>query len=136
MSVDERARHRLYLKLEEVLGAEEAGILMDHLPPTGFGDLVTKGDLDLIRAATKSDIEALRVETKSDIEALRVETKSDIEALRVETKSEFASVRADLQALEHKLTSRIDRSARQLMAWVSGMVLATGGLAFTAGRFV
>src|SRR5919108_1621955 len=44
MPVDERARHRLYLKLEEVLGAEEAGILMTQLP----GDarqLVTRQDL-------------------------------------------------------------------------------------------
>ena len=45
MSVDERARHRLYRKLEEVLGAEEAGTLMGQLPPTGYADLATKNDL-------------------------------------------------------------------------------------------
>jgi hypothetical protein len=38
--------------------------------------------------------------------------------------------------LRHELGERIDRSARQLVVWVSGMVLATGGLAFAAGRFV
>jgi hypothetical protein len=46
MPVDERARHRLYLKLEDVLGPEEAGTLMAHLPPGGYGELVTKADLD------------------------------------------------------------------------------------------
>jgi hypothetical protein len=47
MAIDERARHRLYRKLEEILGSEEAGTLMDHLPPAGFADLVTKDDLRL-----------------------------------------------------------------------------------------
>jgi hypothetical protein len=45
MSVDERARHRLYRRLEEVLGTEEAGVLMNHLPPAGAAELVTKQDL-------------------------------------------------------------------------------------------
>jgi hypothetical protein len=45
MGVDERARHRLYRRLEEVLGPEEAGILMNHLPPAVLSDLATKADL-------------------------------------------------------------------------------------------
>jgi hypothetical protein len=32
MAVNERGRHQLYLKLEEVIGREEASILMAHLP--------------------------------------------------------------------------------------------------------
>jgi hypothetical protein len=60
MAIDEQARHRLHRKLEEVLGPEEAGILMDHLPPRGFGDLATKGDLELLRTAMKADIDGFR----------------------------------------------------------------------------
>jgi hypothetical protein len=89
MPVDERSRHRLYRKLESVLGPEEAGILMEHLPPSGFGNL-----------ATKQDLEGLE------------------------------------ERLEHRLTAKIEESARRLVMWTSGMVLATGGLAFAAGRFV
>jgi hypothetical protein len=55
MSVDERARHRLYLKLEEVLGTEEAGTLMGQVPPTGYADLATRADL----LAVKNDLAAL-----------------------------------------------------------------------------
>ncbi|HEX2031743.1 MAG TPA: hypothetical protein VHL78_10125 [Actinomycetota bacterium] len=95
MPVDEQGRHQLYLKLEEVLGPEEAGILMDHLPPRGFGDLATKGDLELLRSALKSEIDALRV---------------------------------DFQAVEHKLTAKIESMGRRLVMWSSSMVLATGGL--------
>jgi hypothetical protein len=45
MTVDERARHRLYRRLEEVLGPEEAGVLMNHLLPAAASDLVTRHHL-------------------------------------------------------------------------------------------
>jgi hypothetical protein len=46
MALDERARHELYLRLEEHLGAEAATTLMEHLPPVGWADVATKRDLD------------------------------------------------------------------------------------------
>ena len=46
MAVDERRRHEMYLKLEEVLGPDEATTLMEHLPPVGSADVATKRDLD------------------------------------------------------------------------------------------
>jgi len=46
MAIDERARHQLYLRLEEQLGAEAATTLMEHLPPVGWADVATKRDLD------------------------------------------------------------------------------------------
>jgi hypothetical protein len=64
MGVDERARHRLYRRLEEVLGPEEAGTLMNHLPPAGLSDLATKADLFLLRA----EMEALRADLTAQIE--------------------------------------------------------------------
>jgi hypothetical protein len=46
MAIDERARHELYLRLEEHLGPEAATTLMEHLPPVGWADVATKRDLD------------------------------------------------------------------------------------------
>ena len=45
MVVDERSRHELYRRLEEVLGPEAATTLIEHLPPVGWADVSTKGDL-------------------------------------------------------------------------------------------
>jgi len=45
MVVDERSRHELYRRLEEVLGAEAATTLIEHLPPVGWADVATKHDL-------------------------------------------------------------------------------------------
>lgn len=59
MAIDERARHELYLRLEEHLGAEAATTLMEHLPPTGWADVATKRDLDHQTESLKADIDRL-----------------------------------------------------------------------------
>ena len=70
MVIDERARHVLHKRLEEILGPEEAATLMEHLPPVGWADVATKRDLDQSQAATKRDIEHLQDATKRDLEVL------------------------------------------------------------------
>ena len=59
MPVDERARHRLFDKLEAVLGTEEASILMEHLPPVGWADVATKHDLDALGELLRQSIDTL-----------------------------------------------------------------------------
>ena len=46
MAITEEGRHRLYERLEEVLGREQAATLMEHLPPVGWADVATRRDLD------------------------------------------------------------------------------------------
>ena len=73
MVVDERRRHQLYRRLEEVLGQDEAGTLMEHLPPVGWADVARQGDL----IALRKDLEVLRAELDSKLEAkLNSQTKT------------------------------------------------------------
>ena len=58
MAIDERSRHALYVKLEQVLGAEDASVLMEHLPPLGWADVTTKRDLDGLEARLGLRLEA------------------------------------------------------------------------------
>lgn len=67
MSISEAQRHELHRRLEEVLGSEEAAILMEHLPPVGWADVATKTDLDHLRAATKADTEHLESVLRSEL---------------------------------------------------------------------
>ena len=60
------ATDQMYLKLEEVLGREEADTLMNHLPPTGWADVARKSDLDQLR---------INLETKFDAMEARFEAK-------------------------------------------------------------
>jgi hypothetical protein len=60
MALNERARHQLYLRLEEQLGAEAATTLMEHLPPTGWADVATKRDLDQLADRLETQLSTRR----------------------------------------------------------------------------
>lgn len=49
MVITESNRHRLHQALIDALGEQEAATLMEHLPPIGWADVATKGDLDHLR---------------------------------------------------------------------------------------
>lgn len=57
MAIDERTRHELHQRLDEVLGVDEAATLMSHLPPTGWGDVVTREHLDLRLTALETRLD-------------------------------------------------------------------------------
>jgi hypothetical protein len=66
MALDERARHHLYLRLEEQLGPEAASTLMEHLPPVGWADVATKRDLDQLADRLEAQLyKALAEQTRA-----------------------------------------------------------------------
>jgi hypothetical protein len=77
----EEKRHRLYMRLGDVLGDEEAATLMEQLPPVGIGwaDVARRDEV-----ATKADLEQLRGEVKADLAELRGEIKAQGGELRAE----------------------------------------------------
>ncbi len=58
MALDERARHELFLRLEQALGPESAETLMEMLPPVGW-DVATKHDLVALEERMDLRFEAL-----------------------------------------------------------------------------
>lgn len=82
MAIDETARFELHEGLREVLGDARAGVLMSLLPPTGWADVATKHDLDVVR--------------------------DDVARLEARLGDEIAGVRADMARLEARLEARID----------------------------
>jgi hypothetical protein len=113
MAVDERRRHLLYRRLEEVLGPDEAGTLMDHLPPVGWADV-----------ARKSDIDALRRELGSEIGGEIVAVRREMEHLEDRLTNRF----------EAKLEAKLNSQTKTLVALMTGQVVAVAGLAFAAAR--
>jgi len=129
MAISEESRQHLYLRLEEVLGREEAATLMEHLPPVGWADVATKRDIDALAVATKRDIDALAVATKRDIDALAVATKRDIDALEAVTSHRFDALESKVATLatrewiEHELRGMTQRSTTLLIAAFSSMIV-------------
>jgi hypothetical protein len=67
VAITEDNRRRLYQRLEEVLGAEQAATLMEHLPPVGWADVATKRDLDAVRASIDHLADKLRAEWRHEL---------------------------------------------------------------------
>lgn len=118
MSIDEQSRHRLFTRLEEVLGGEEATTLMDHLPPVGWADVATKRDLDHLAVATKGDLEHLRV----SLENLRINLEREIQA---STHAVTASFRGELVALQ-----------RHMVFALTGSMVSISALAFAIAQLI
>jgi hypothetical protein len=127
MALDERARHHLYLRLEEQLGPEAATTLMEHLPPTGWADVATNRDLDLLRVATKRDLDLLRAATQADIHELR----ADIDHFHELFNSELQRTGDQLRAEFHR--SLAEQTRTVVLANI-GMFVAMAGVAFAAAR--
>lgn len=67
MAITEESRHRLYQRLGEVLGEEQATTLMEHLPPVGWADVATKRDLDVLRTELRLEFAAFREEMRVEL---------------------------------------------------------------------
>jgi len=124
MAIDERARHELYLRLEEHLGPEAASTLMEHLPPTGWAEVTTKRDLDHLREVTKADIDRYTAEMRSDIDRYTAEMRSDIELLGTQLRLEMRDMSL---ALQKKISSQTWVLLSALLLAVLGALISGGG---------
>jgi len=59
VAVEERSRHELYLRMEELIGAERAGTVMSILPPVGWADVATKQDLFELEVRLEAKLDRL-----------------------------------------------------------------------------
>lgn len=79
MTSTDNDRRILHSALEAACGPRPAEILMEHLPPAGWRDLVTKDDLVLARSGIQLEIEKFRSEVHLELEKLRTEVIERIE---------------------------------------------------------
>ena len=89
LAFTEQNKRRLHARLCEVIGTEEADILMEQLPPITWTEFATKRDLDELRIATKHDIDELRIATKHDIEFSAIATRTDLEQVITKTRNDL-----------------------------------------------
>jgi hypothetical protein len=114
VAVTEESRHRLYERLEEVLGPEQAATLMEHLPPVGWADVATRRDLDQLEE--------------------RLSLRMDL--LDSKLRQEMAAVRTEVAGVRVELHSELRRLAFTMVAAMLGAMSTLSGLAFAAGRLV
>jgi signal-transduction protein with cAMP-binding, CBS, and nucleotidyltransferase domain len=95
MPVDERSRHALYLRLEQVLGHEEATTLMESLPPVGWAEVASKEDVERLAEINRKEHEHLaeifRKEHEHLAEIFRKENEAQEHRIMAAFRKEFAA---------------------------------------------
>ena len=108
----EQNKRRLHARLCEVIGTEEADILMEQLPPITWTEFVTKRDLDELRIATKHDIEFSAIATRTDLEQVITKTRTDLEKSIMEVKHSVETTKLELTGSILELTATMERGFR------------------------
>ena len=143
MTITEAERFQMHEALSTAHGKEVAAIIMEHLPPTGWGDVarrsdvadlrvLTTKDLEMVRIALTSDMQALRTELTSDMQALRVELRGEMQELRAELRGEMQELRAELRGemsvLRADMRSEMHMLFNKQLKWLVGVVISAQAL--------
>ena len=108
MAIDERSRHELFVRLEEVLGEEHASVLMEHLPPVGWADVATKRDLDQLEE---------RLEMKLDARFAQVDARfAQVDARFEQMEARFDHVDARFDQVETRFDAKLEASEQRVVA--------------------
>lgn len=91
MAISEESRHHLYQRLRQVLGPEEATVLMDYLPPVGWADVATRRDLDGLESRVGLRLERID-ERFGDVDRRFNEVDRRLEGLDNRMQSGFAQI--------------------------------------------
>ena len=127
MTISEESRHRLYQRLEEVLGEAEAATMMEHLPPVGWADVATKRDLDALQTSIRAELELFRTTTTADIQTglteYRNEFHVELAAVRAEHREDLRDLRTDLRDLRTEMRAYVLATLSAMVA-ISGTMVA------------
>ena len=112
----EQNKRRLHARLCEVIGTEEADILMEQLPPITWTEFATKRDLDELRIATKHDIEFSAIATRTELEQVITKMRTDLEQLIFQTRTDLEKslmeVQHSVETTKLELTATMERGFR------------------------
>lgn len=148
MAVDERSRHRLRLRLAELLGEAEAHTLMDHLPPAEWGDVATRRELEALSSSVRNRLDALG-ERLSEVDQRLGERITAVDERTGAVERRHFEVDRRLVQLEDRLVHRIEDSTQEVLASIRhdlvaqartfafaqiGSVVAVGSLVLAAVR--
>jgi predicted nuclease with TOPRIM domain len=93
MVVGEGQRRALHERLVEVLGVDLADTMMEHLPPSGWGDVARRSDLDHLDRMLRLEMASMETRLIARIDGLGAELRGEMAELRSELRGEIADVR-------------------------------------------
>lgn len=128
MVVDEGQRRALHQRLVDLLGMDLADVLMEHLPPSGWGDVARRSDLDHLERVLRSELRGEIGELRGEISELRGEMRQ----LRGEMNGLGGELRGEMSGLAGELRAEMAKQSRTVMVSSAALVVSVVGSLITA----
>ena len=114
MSITDSKRTDIHNCLRDLMGHDMADIMMEFLPPVGWGEVVRRQDVNSLGVALRSEMSVMGSDLHTEIAGVRNELKAEIAELRGEfvafkqvTEVRFASLEASITSLKNTVTTLI-----------------------------
>ena len=123
-------RLRLHHSLQKKIGAAVADDLMEFLPPSGWGDLVRRSDLEAVERRLDAKIDALGARLDARIDALGERLDARIDGLKAridELERQIVELRDEVRALGNLRTTIVLTGASlgiSLFVGLGGLMVA------------
>lgn len=140
MSITDRQRLKLLRTLETVIGPEDAGTLMDHLPPVTWANVATVDHVSSVghqtATALRGEMQVLSTQLRSEMNQLGTELRTEMNELGTELRGEMnqlgIQLRGEMNQLGIELRSEVDQHGSRLEAAIERgfrrQILALGTL--------
>ena len=124
--IGDRRRLALMLRLNEVLGEEEASTIMESLPPTIWQNIATKDDLNDLadRLCAQFDSKFAKVNAefaKVDGEFAKIHAKIDGGFAKVD--AEFALIRGEMEKNKGEIMQMMASQTRTIILALTGFAV-------------
>ena len=116
MATSEHDRLQLFDRLRDTLGTDEAGILMELLPPVGWADIATNASVQAQGAALRGEMAGLGAELRVEMAGLRTDMQREMGELR----TDFVGVRGEFSELRGEIAQSMARQTRTLVFAFAG----------------
>ena len=142
MSVTEGHRLALHEAASQHWGRDVAVTLMEMLPPSGWGDVATRQQLDALESRINVKLESLELRMDSRFTAIDAEFDGKFTAIdarfeaidlrfdAIDARFDATDERTDLKlaTLESRIGTQLAIGHRQLMQWTVGTMIAMTGV--------
>ncbi len=120
MSVTEFERHQIFQWYEAAMGSELASIMMNLVPPVGWGEVATRHDVAALGSGVRGEMAVLRSELRGEMSELR----GEMAALGSELRGEMSELRGEVKAGNAELLRTLFFAMVASNATLVGLVFA------------
>jgi hypothetical protein len=130
MVAGEGQRRALHERLVEVFGVDVADVLMEHLPPGGWGDVARRSDVDHVEHLLHMEMASMETRLTSSMNALGSELRGEMAELRgemAELRGEMAELRGEMGDLRGGLRGEMAKQTRTVIVGMATMTVSVLG---------